>query len=244
MGWNGLAFLKSALPVQTLIDLTTSWAWPESLAAIQSRASALLIELGRGPGSLYNEVVERANDPTVYPECEWDAEVRLGDDLAIGEKAFLKERRRKMRSSFAKVVGVDVDLIDERDIPIVAIAGSGGGVFLLFTIQSHISNESTGYRAMTNTIGSLIGAKSSGLLDCVTYISGVGRLQCEIYPHLTILKISGSCWSLAVLYSGVTGDRPDPYAAAQHLKKRISQSYLDMSTLDLLTTTPTNKVRF
>lgn len=81
-------------------------------------------------------------DPLIHPECNWDAEVRLGDELCLSERAFLRERRRKMKKAFAKLFNVDESEIDERDIPIVAIAGSGGG-----------------FRAMMNTTGSLIGAK-------------------------------------------------------------------------------------
>jgi len=78
---------------------------------------------------------------------------------------------------------------------------------------------------MLNTIGSLAGARSTGLLDCVTYAAG----------------ISGSCWSLGLLYSGVAGSH-DPFDAGQHAKDRIQLSYLDTATLEALITPPTNKV--
>ena len=66
-------------------------------------------------------------DPSVHPECEWDADVRLGEDLCISERAFLGERKRKMRTAFARLMGVPDSEVDERDLPVVAIAGSGGG---------------------------------------------------------------------------------------------------------------------
>lgn len=82
---------------------------------------------------------------------------------------------------------------------------------------------------MTNTTGSLVGAKETGLLDCITYVAG----------------ISGSCWALGVLYSGIpkVPHGPDPHLAAEHIKDRVSKSFLDVVTLELLTTKPTNKVR-
>ncbi|KAI0635382.1 FabD/lysophospholipase-like protein [Trametes polyzona] len=183
--------------------------WPSSfsVADLQERLSALLLELGLGPGSLYDEIVNGTIDPAVNPECDWDAEVRLGEDLCLAERAFLGERRRRMKSAFAKLMGVSEDEVDERDLPIVAIAGSGGG-----------------YRAMLNTLGSLAAAKSSGILDCTTYTAGV----------------SGSCWALGILYSGVAGSHA-PEDAAAHAKDRIRVSYLDMDTLDALVTPPTNK---
>ena len=107
----------------------SSWSWPTSqdLQRIQSRFSALFLELSLGPGSLYSEVVLDPPDPSIYPEIEWDAEVRLGEDVCLSERAFLQERKRVMRREFAKLMGVNVKDVDERDLPIVAIAGSGGG---------------------------------------------------------------------------------------------------------------------
>ncbi|KAI9069393.1 FabD/lysophospholipase-like protein [Trametes sanguinea] len=198
----------------------SNWTWPTSIptpdiqwptsfsvADLQERFSALLLELGLGPGSLYDDIVNSPPDPTVNPECEWDAEVRLGEDLCLPERAFLGERKRKMKAAFAKLMGVPESEVDERDLPIVAIAGSGGG-----------------YRAMLNTLGSLTAARTSGILDCVTYTAGV----------------SGSCWALGVMYSGVSGSH-SPEQAAAHARERIQKSYLDIETLDALVTPPTNK---
>lgn len=77
---------------------------------------------------------------------------------------------------------------------------------------------------MTNTIGSLVGARESGILDCTTYVAG----------------ISGSCWALGVLYAGIAD--PIPESAAEHIKSRIATNFLDFSTFDLLTKSPTHKV--
>ena len=137
--------------------------------------SALLLELGLGPGSLYDEIVNSPPDITVNPECEWDADVRLGEELCLAERAFLGERKRRMKASFAKLMGVPESEIDERDLPIVAIAGSGGGLWG-HVIPAGIGIDTakrSGYRAMLNTLGSLAAANSNGILDCVTYTAGV-----------------------------------------------------------------------
>lgn len=68
-------------------------------------------------------------DLDVNPECEWDAEVRLGEELCLAERAFLAERKRRMKAPFARLMGVPEKDVDVRDIPIVSIAGSGGGVY-------------------------------------------------------------------------------------------------------------------
>ena len=99
----------------------------------------------------------------------------------------------KETAAFATLIGVDPALIDERDIPTVAVAASGGGL-----------------RAAMNTIGALGEFKESGLLDCVTYVAG----------------ISGSCWAMGALYSGVAGGT-DPRMAAEHLRERIQVPYVD-----------------
>lgn len=106
-----------------LSDSMTSWEWPASLANLQAQLSALLLELGRGEGSLWSQLVKEAPNPELHPEVEWDAEVRIGDELCFREKAFLRERKRKMLHSYAKLFGVSPSELDERDLPIVAIAG-------------------------------------------------------------------------------------------------------------------------
>ncbi|KAF8580443.1 FabD/lysophospholipase-like protein [Ramaria rubella] len=193
----------------TISSIISTWTWPSTLpfSGLQAQFSALLLELGCGPGSLYSEIVDEQPDPLVNPECEWDAEVRLGDELCLSERAFLRERKRVMKAAFAKLMNVPEEDVFEDDLPVVAIAGSGGG-----------------YRAMLNTIGSLSGAQGTGLLDCVTYTAG----------------ISGSCWSLGLIHSGVAGSH-DPLAAGQYAKERIQLSYLDTATLEALITPPTNK---
>lgn len=207
--WHGLNLLKQSLSVNAISSALSAWRWPTTLdfSSVQERVSALFLELGLGPGSLYSEIVDEPPDPLIYPEIEWDAEVRLGEELCLSERAFLNQRKRVMTVSFARLFDVPEKEIDERDLPIVAIAGSGGG-----------------YRAMLNTTGSLIGAQRSGILPCVTYTAGV----------------SGSCWALSVLYSGVAGSH-DARDAAEHIKSRLQTSYLDTVTLDALTTPPTNK---
>ena len=115
--------------MQSISSTISTWNWPTTtfFSDLQDRLSALLLELGRGPGSLYSQVVVEPPDLDIHPEYEWDAEVRLGEELCLAERAFLEERRRAMRAPFAKLMGVPEDQVDIRDIPVVAIAGSGGG---------------------------------------------------------------------------------------------------------------------
>ena len=121
--------MRESLSLDAISSLTASWIWPESIANLQAHIQALLVAVGRGPGSLYSEILEESKNA---PEMSWDARVRLGEDLCIAEKAYLRERKRRMRSSFAHFLGVDEKEIHPEDIPIVAIAASGGGKPNLF----------------------------------------------------------------------------------------------------------------
>ena len=129
--WQGLSFFKSPISTDEVASVLSSWSWPTKFTEIQEKTSALLLELSMGPGSLYSQVVNDTPDLVINPECAWDAEVRLGDDLCLRERAFLRDRRRKMRKSFARLFNVDESEIDERDLPSVAMACSGGGKLVI-----------------------------------------------------------------------------------------------------------------
>jgi phospholipase A2 len=103
-----------------------------------------------------NETVRsKLNDKELHPELDWDANVRLSNDICDDEKNFIKDRKNYIREKFAKYVGVDVEEIDIEDIPIIGFAGSGGG-----------------FRAMIATTGYLSALQDSGLYDCGMYLSG------------------------------------------------------------------------
>ncbi|GAA5959607.1 hypothetical protein JCM21900_002954 [Sporobolomyces salmonicolor] len=179
------------LPSLSLPELTTLLAsWSASLASLTITLQKLQTELSRGPDSTYGRIVAGGKDPAVHPELEWDAEVRLGTDLALQERAYLRNRREAMRGAFARLMEVPLEEVDVRDLPVVAFAASGGG-----------------YRAMLNTLSSLSAARSSGILDCTTYIAGV----------------SGSCWAINTLMS--IGGASLPWTL-QHLRQRIKEPFL------------------
>lgn len=101
--------------------------------------------------------------------CSIPATVRIGQTIPEREQAFLNTRLPKVKKALEKLLGMP--LADD-EVPQIGIACSGGG-----------------YRAMLNTVGSLLGAEDIGLLDCACYISGV----------------SGSTWALAPwVQSGMT----------------------------------------
>lgn len=195
--------LKAKAGVDAVASKLDEWA--TALASYRASLNALGVELSRAPGSTYDSILKNRTDTTIHPEVEWDGQVRYGGGLGLNEEAFLRERKRFMVPAFAKMMGVEEKEVDERDIPVIAVAGSGGG-----------------YRAMVSTLGSISGAKESGVWDIVSYASAV----------------SGSCWALSLLYS-LGGGNID--ATIEHVKNRITSPFLHANSLELLTTKPTSE---
>ncbi|KAI5278661.1 Cytosolic Phospholipase A2 Zeta [Manis pentadactyla] len=95
-----------------------------------------------------------------------DLDLRLGFDLCDGEREFLDKRKQTVSKALQQVLGLS-QAPDSGQVPVVAVLGSGGGT-----------------RAMSSLYGSLAGLQELGLLDTVTYLSG----------------ISGSTWCISTLY--------------------------------------------
>ncbi|EQB77553.1 hypothetical protein CB1_000386008 [Camelus ferus] len=95
-----------------------------------------------------------------------DLDLRLGFDLCDGEQEFLDKRKQIVSRALQQVLGLS-QAPDSTQVPVVAVLGSGGGT-----------------RAMSSLYGSLAGLQELGLLDTVTYLSGV----------------SGSTWCISTLY--------------------------------------------
>nr|XP_048315718.1 cytosolic phospholipase A2 zeta [Myodes glareolus] len=95
-----------------------------------------------------------------------DLDLRLGFELCDGELEFLEKRKQVVSKALQQVMGLsEAPHCDQ--VPVIAVLGSGGGT-----------------RAMTSLYGSLAGLQELGLLDVVTYLSGV----------------SGSTWCISTLY--------------------------------------------
>lgn len=187
-----------AFPSISLPDLSGTVAkWTDSLASVSSAVSALQSELSLGPDSTYARILKDAENPQVHPEVQWDAEVRLSRDLPHSERAFLRNRRARIRAAFADWVQVPLDEVDDRDLPVVAVAASGGG-----------------YRAMINTTASLVAANESGLFPLVTYISAVSG---SCWALNTLYSVGGGDldWTLAHLRDRVR----EPFLAPETFVK-------------------------
>lgn len=120
--------------------------WSESLSKLSKSFSDLQNELSGGEGSTVAKILAGKEDENVNEEVAWDATVRLGElldlfgarrraeplefagtELGLSERAFLRNRKEAALKPFAKLMGVGESEVRVEDIPIIAMAGSGGG---------------------------------------------------------------------------------------------------------------------
>ncbi|CAK7299868.1 Cytosolic phospholipase A2 delta [Vulpes lagopus] len=125
--------------------------------------------------------------------CPKELAVRLGYDLCAEEKAFLSRRKRVVARALKQALQLDRDL-QEDEVPVVGIMATGGGA-----------------RAMTSLYGHLLALQKLGLLDCVTYFSG----------------ISGSTWAMAHLYGDPEWSQKDLEGPIKYAREHLAKSKLE-----------------
>ncbi|KAF5022165.1 hypothetical protein F66182_5752 [Fusarium sp. NRRL 66182] len=116
------------------------------------------------------------NDYTTYPELGWDAKVRDGSSLHPQEQNFIHLRTLNMSSQGENSLHRFLDLppdetADPRDVPLVALGGSGGG-----------------YRSMYGFTAFISTAKKYGLWDCITWTAGVSGTCWTLAAYYTIAR--------------------------------------------------------
>ncbi|KAB0395439.1 hypothetical protein E2I00_005242, partial [Balaenoptera physalus] len=125
--------------------------------------------------------------------CPKELAVHLGFDLCAEEKAFLSRRKQVVAKALKQALQLDRDL-QEDEVPVVGIMATGGGA-----------------RAMTSLYGHLLALQKLGLLDCVTYFSG----------------ISGSTWTMAHLYGDPEWSQRDLKGPIRHAREHLAKSKLE-----------------
>ncbi|XP_045380195.1 cytosolic phospholipase A2 delta isoform X4 [Camelus bactrianus] len=125
--------------------------------------------------------------------CPKELAVHLGFDLCAKEKAFLSKRKQVVAKALKQVLRLDRDL-QEDEVPVVGIMATGGGA-----------------RAMTSLYGHLLALQKLGLLDCVTYFSG----------------ISGSTWTMAHLYGDPEWSQRDLKGPIRYAREHLAKSKLE-----------------
>lgn len=192
---------------RSVSDKVINLLLPEWSKLIPGYIRKLQKELSMAPGSLADEIWQEAHDPELNPEIRYPATVRVSDELCDEEKEFLARRKKITAMALAKYLGLDERDVHEEDVPTIAMCGSGGGL-----------------RALVAGTGCMLATEEDGLLDCITYTSGV----------------SGSCWLQALYHSSIA--QGSLHHVLDHLKARLGVhiAYPPVAFADLATA-PTNK---
>ncbi|KAJ3051619.1 hypothetical protein HK097_007358 [Rhizophlyctis rosea] len=149
-----------------------------------------------------DDVVEAdMKDARKNPEILREAEISRKNRICDEEQRFQQQRKERMRVPFAKFIGVAVEEVDVRDIPIIGVGGSGGGM-----------------KAMIATAGFLQGMEEAGFFDLVMYISGVSG-SCWTLGNL-YTAAEGSPTALVNHFTRVCTQHPFDL---EHLDRIISQ---------------------
>ncbi|XP_069861963.1 cytosolic phospholipase A2 zeta isoform X1 [Dipodomys merriami] len=174
----------------------------EELEIVQGSPSAqldegdiLLSSLPLGRELQHCVVLGEGREVTLSMKAEMssgDLDLRLGFGLCDGEQEFLDKRKQVVSQAVKRVLGLtEAPRCDQ--VPVVAVLGSGGGT-----------------RAMTSLYGSLAGLQELGLLDTVTYLSGV----------------SGSTWCISTLYKDPAWSHVALQGPIEHAQARVCSSKL------------------
>lgn len=146
----------SSIPWSSVGDQLADRFIPEWAQQLPHYVSKIQSETEMKSGSLADEIWQEAQDVAMHPEIGLQATVRISNDLCAEELDFIKKRKNYVRTALARYLGLQESQVDPRDVPTIAICGSGGGL-----------------RAMVSGAASCLSAQEAGLLDCATYTAGV-----------------------------------------------------------------------
>ncbi|XP_077620732.1 cytosolic phospholipase A2 delta [Crocuta crocuta] len=132
--------------------------------------------------------------------CPKELAMHLGFDLCAEEKAFLSRRKQVVAKALKQALQLDRDL-QEDEVPVVGIMATGGGA-----------------RAMTSLYGHLLALQKLGILDCVTYFSG----------------ISGSTWAMAHLYGDPEWSQRGLEGPIKYTREHLTKSKLEAFSAERL----------
>ncbi|XP_010181923.1 PREDICTED: cytosolic phospholipase A2 epsilon-like [Mesitornis unicolor] len=125
-------------------------------------------------------------------------DLRLGFDLCAEEQDFLSKRKKVVAAALKNILHLDEDL-QEDEVPVVAVMTTAGGV-----------------RSMTAMFGSLLALQNLGVLDCVSYISG----------------LSATTWAMAKIYEDANWSQKDLRGPICDIRQHVTKSKLHCFSLD------------
>ncbi|NXS46016.1 PA24E phospholipase, partial [Balaeniceps rex] len=125
-------------------------------------------------------------------------DLRLGFDLCAEEQDFICKRKKLVAAALKNVLHLDEDL-QEDEVPVVAVMTTAAGV-----------------RSVTAMFGSLLALQELGVLDCVSYMSG----------------LSATTWTIAKLYEDANWSQKDLRGPIGDIRKHVIKSKLHCFSLD------------
>ncbi|RUP49135.1 acyl transferase/acyl hydrolase/lysophospholipase, partial [Jimgerdemannia flammicorona] len=242
--------------------LEDAWRkFPEQMAALKESIDRWwdLVDVEQAK-RLVKRVEEEAKDTRINPEVEWEARVRRGSTLCPEEQSFLTARRHRIRKRFAEFIGVNEEEVHEEDLPVIGIAASGGGYRAMIASSGMISPRHARIRrTRLRHIHCRYASTDSPFLISQFFLSISPQLLLSsqlspltpLSPLTLPAAISGSCWTLSLLYSTLTqpSESPShlslsPTTLLNHLRPRLTFNPTSFSHLtNLASVSEENQLR-
>ncbi|XP_054443615.1 cytosolic phospholipase A2 [Pteronotus mesoamericanus] len=151
----------------TLMD--ANYVMDETLGTATFPISSIKVGEKKEVPFIFNQVTELILEMSL--EVCSSPDLRFSMALCDQEKAFRQQRKENIMENMKKLLGPkdSEGLCSTRDVPVVAILGSGGG-----------------FRAMVGFSGVMKALYESGILDCATYIAGLSGstwYMSTLYSH-------------------------------------------------------------
>ncbi|XP_012584379.1 PREDICTED: cytosolic phospholipase A2 [Condylura cristata] len=151
----------------TLMD--ANYVMDETLGTATFPISSMKVGEKKQVPFVFNQVTEMILEMSL--EVCSCPDLRFSMALCDQEKIFRQQRKENIKENMKKLLGPknSAGLCSTRDVPVVAILGSGGG-----------------FRAMVGFSGVMKALYESGILDCATYIAGLSGstwYMSTLYSH-------------------------------------------------------------
>jgi len=121
----------------TVSDKIRDFVLPEWAKLLPDYISKLQKELSMAPGSLADDIWQEARDPSINPEIEYSASVRISAELCNEEKDFRDQRKNYTRSGLAKYLDIPEEEVHPDDVPTIASTVPFSLRFFVLAFESH-----------------------------------------------------------------------------------------------------------
>ncbi|XP_030881372.1 cytosolic phospholipase A2 [Leptonychotes weddellii] len=154
----------------TLMD--ANYVMDETLGTATFPISSMKVGEKKEVPFIFNQVTEMFLEMSL--EVCSSPDLRFSMALCDQEKTFRQQRKENIKENMKKLLGPENSegLYSTRDVPVVAILGSGGG-----------------FRAMVGFSGVIKALYEAGILDCATYIAGLSGSTCSDWVEFSPYEI-------------------------------------------------------